>query len=615
MLCSQWTGQVVSPLPHILNTTSPISPSHNADKTSKASALLDSVVDSIQSPRSQTIPIVQNERTAFSQESGSPTSRRNRDLTQALFGMQDRKAPPAKLSLSQSTATPAVIVESTEPIGNSSSPESINSISEHTESRLTSPRTHNPSEQKTPKTPVDQADLAREVQRKADAAMLALRRPPSQSKPERTGGSISRRRVSPGQISNPRLVSASTSVDTIPLRSPSVASGNVQVKPSISQRVKRLRGTLRGKPIPQGEEVTPYPLDYSPAPSQTAYYDPASLQVPGEPSIVSATEVGRFRVSVPSPPASAGPGLKGFMARFRKSRIPDAQPEQENLKVPTSPYTPSPLSPPAPQTFTPTATQFSPTFETSHSPIPSHYPPPSPVHVGNVENAEMPPNIPGTNGVDDATLRQYFNTASNLGLDQAASKDLLNIILAHQSTDLSVLTKNNLPTTNVRQDVFDGNVPDRVRSPTLSERRPSMDSTRADETVARKPPVEPTRRPRNPQDDGTAAFNAIVRRTIIYPSESKSSTLDLNLLMRKSSQSKRHRRSASVASISSRSVVDRVPTPPPPRSPSGKRFSADSSPPVPQLPPSLSSYATNLLIPQSAPAGPIEKSSSTYDSL
>jgi hypothetical protein len=47
-----------------------------------------------------------------------------------------------------------------------------------------------------------------------------------------------------------------------------------------------------------------------------------------------------------------------------------------------------------------------------------------------------------------------------------------------------------------------------------------------------------------------------------------------------------------------------------------RRFSTDTSPPLPQLPPSFSAQAENIHVSQSAVAGgPIEKSSSTYDSL
>jgi serine/arginine repetitive matrix protein 2 len=604
----------VSPLPHIHNSISPANPSHNADKSSKVSALLDSVVDSIQPSLAEASAVSENEG-PVSQGENSPITRRNRDLAQALFGIQgDRKSPPAKLSLSRSGTMPSVVVDS-DPAGNSSTPEFV-----HHQQR-------NPSRPNTLPTPVNQADLAREVQRRADAAMVALRRTPTQPKSELSpaGGSISRRRVSPGQISNPRLVSSSTSVDTIPLRSPSVASANTQTS-TIGQRFKRLRGTLRTKaPTPTGEEVTPYPLDiHTPPSSQTAYYDPSSLRVPGEPAILSATEVGRPKVPIPSPPASAGPGLKRFISRFRKPRTLDSHPEQE-------PYG-------SPQ-ITPDTNQFSssirhdridsfplqplPALANYQMPKPPHYPlsPPSPPIT--VENTNTPIHeMTGANGVDDDdALRQLYEAAVNLGLDHATVTDILARSSSTRSPARATLSQDASSARSPRPDTQDSSARERIHSPLLPDDRPSDDppSFPLDDSSTRKLSIrkgpDHLRRPRNGQDDGmTAASNAIVRRTIIFPSESRTSTIDLNALARKHSQS-RHRRSGSVASISSRSVHDRVPTPPPPRSPIGQMFQTGVSPPVPQLPPSFSSRSDNLLPPHSAPAGPIEKSSSAYDSL
>jgi serine/arginine repetitive matrix protein 2 len=631
---------VVSPL-HTITAAPPVSPTHNADKSSKASALLDSVVDSILSPAYPAAAVREAETAApasHSKEGVSPTSRRNRDLAQALFGTPDRDwdrkvSQPAKLSLSQSATVPPVVLESLAEVSGYPS-------SADTEAPMASP--HKSRHQSTPKSPqVNEAELAREVQRKTEAAMMALRRTPSQPDSGRIGvtGSISRRRVSPAQISNPKLVSASTSVDTIPLRSPSVSSGNVQATSRLGQRIKRITGTLRTKVPAQSDEMTPISASESRTPpsSQTAYYDPTRLRVPGEPSaITSATEVGRFKVPVPSPPASAGPGLRGFMARFLKPRTNEPQVEQERgmspQLQPTSPLaslaTPQARSAPLP----PRA--FSPPPEPPLNPgpparHPRSTPPPSLRLAKNMDTSQSTPaiktdDVPATNGTDDdAALKQLFAAAVDLGLDQGALNDLLARSNSTRSTAWTMLTRNTSSSTNTRYDhTPDSYAQDGVYSPVTSESRPSVDtiSSRTDDVPVRKPSArratDHLRRPRNNQDESTAAFNAVVRRTIIFPSESKSATIDLNVLMRKHSQSSRRRRSAgSVASVSTRSVHDRVPTPPPPRSPTGHRFSTDSSPPVPQLPPSFSSHSENLLQPQSAPAGPMEKSNSTYDSL
>jgi hypothetical protein len=126
------------------------------------------------------------------------------------------------------------------------------------------------------------------------------------------------------------------------------------------------------------------------------------------------------------------------------------------------------------------------------------------------------------------------------------------------------------------------------------------------EGLAYTPQPDHLRRPR----DGAPDKSAVVRRTIIFPSESRSSTIDLSVLIRKHSS---RRRRASATSVSSRSVHDRAPTPPPARANTGRRFSTDiTSPPVPQLPQSLP-LTDRLLIP--ATQGPVENPSSAYDSL
>jgi len=102
-----------------------------------------------------------------------------------------------------------------------------------------------------------------------------------------------------------------------------------------------------------------------------------------------------------------------------------------------------------------------------------------------------------------------------------------------------------------------------------------------DNVGASASPSVGTRRPRQRGQDDT---NTIVRRTIIYPEDRAISVADLNGLARKGS---RRRRASAISAVSSnRSVYERAPTPPPPRSPTARRFSTDESPPVPQLPPS-----------------------------
>ena len=185
-----------------------------------------------------------------------------------------------------------------------------------------------------PTTNMNPAELALEVQRRAEAATAALRKSPSIPKMTDGSGTLPRKRISPNKISAPTLVSASTSVDAIPLHPATPTPASQQGSSRIGSRFKKLRGTIRAKhPVPTGEEVTPYPLDlrspqdmHHPAgssPSLALRTDPIPIvhsPGAGEPPRLKAP------APLPSPPASATPGLKGFMARFRKQRaaVPEA---------------------------------------------------------------------------------------------------------------------------------------------------------------------------------------------------------------------------------------------------------------------------------------------------
>lgn len=474
----------------------------------------------------------------------------------------------------------------------------------------------NPSTPKLPSSALEHAELAREVQRKADAAMVALQKHPSSSNLALSPKTsvAPRKRISPNQISTPQLVSASTSVDTIPLPSPAPSVTGGQSK--IGSRLKRLRGSLRTKPmLPTAEDLTPFPMELrSPPPVQTVKYDPAKFRPAGEPIAASATEVEGFRVPVPSPPASAGPGLKGFMNRLRgKPRLNETQAEFDNHgsygrspNLPPLNFGPSssesssaqpPLTgqPRSPPSSASTPTLHSLPLSAARSPTLPLF---SPRHQGT-PSTEAPD---ATMADESQAIKQLFDAASNLGLDQGALSDLLarSGSTSSRSTGWTLLTRNN-------STVASASRPDSAQSgePSRSNSHRSI--------VPKKVPEGPSqpdhlRRPR----EGAADKNAVVRRTIIYPSESRASTIDLSVLIRK--QSSRRKR-ASATSVSSRSVHDRVPTPPPPRAATGRRFSTDmASPPVPQLPTSTMPLQTDRLM--VAPAGPVEKSSTnTYDSL
>ncbi|KAI0948569.1 hypothetical protein AcW1_005414 [Taiwanofungus camphoratus] len=568
----------------------------------------------------------------------SSPNRRHRALADALFGVEGKARPtsPVESPVVAGNAGPDAQVQSlnmlrseiipSQPAQPSKQDSSLRDMVSPTSPRFDASSSRSPH--------ADAALLAIEVRQRAEAATAALRKSPSIPKIGEVLGTLSRKRINPNQISSPKLVSASTSVDTIPLPSPSVTSGHPGTTPSkLSSRFRKLRGTLRSKPpVHTGDEITPYPLDLrSPRSAPDPSFSASNVVLRPEPVISSTNDVSLFGVPaapVSSPPASATPGLKGFMARFRKQR---------GTEVYSSPQRQRP-SPPSAASLSPSSFMSS-SHERSGGPS-SHSAPATKVEFRSESSlhtrappaqsstSRLSPEIvqqlptistPSQNITDEAALKQLFDAASNLGLDQAALNDLIarSPSTSSRSTAWTKLTRITSVTDSRKSQLTSAgasDTPDDPRSNTIYEGRPSMDrisprpSTEIRQAPVRKP-VETSLGLRQEQRMDNAV-NSIVRRTIIFPSDARTSTVDLNHLIRKQSASKR-RRSASAASVhSTRSIHERVPTPPPHKSIGGRRFSADGSPPIPQLPHSFPSQHDNLTLPAQ-----MEKSSSTYDSL
>ncbi|ESK96909.1 hypothetical protein Moror_6487 [Moniliophthora roreri MCA 2997] len=587
--------RIASPPPQS-STTNTLS----SEQMSKASALLKSVVDSIQMPPPSRAPaIAQNEPKpdeSFLPDFGdvaddSPTVRRNRDLAQILFGDDNGDIQTTGssnvLSSSQADSDLNFILEGENKHPSPPTPSTMSS------NPLISPTvsytpSSNPSNAHLPRTPESEADLAREVQRKAEAAMQALKKPSKEGLA--SSPSLPRKRINPHQISTPTLVSASTSVDTIPLRTPT----NSQPASKLGSRFKKLRGTLRkNTPMPTGEEVTPYPLDIRTAPlqTQTAQYDQRKLH-PIEGIPTSATELGKFNIPIapiPSPPASAGPGLKGFMARFRgKQRVPESPVEQRemHLRPPVRSDKPVQQSPPAsaPAMYEDYSSKISapPALQLPHPTAPS----------------DGPFSGKGAMTDESTALRQLFDAASNLGLDQQKLNDLLLVrsgSTSSKSTDLTMLTRNTSVKTEAREQTQAELLP-----PSISTDDPGSRSRPVSRRPSTRQHAEGSRKARERTTDPSSV---VVRRTLILPSDARA-LAHLSTLV-PSVPNKRHRR-ASGASTTSKNVPDRTPTPPP-RSPTGRRFSTDTPPPVPPVP-----RPENYLM---VPNGSHEKSGSAYDSF
>ena len=590
----------------------------------------------------------------------SPNTRRNRDLARVLFGAEDEvkdeptedetiKIKPAMELVDSNPPLPTTPVVS--PISQTSEPILTPRVEPVPSHPSTSPYllNRNPSTSKIPQTPQEQAALTREVQQKTEAAMVALNKNPSKTNVAdllKYTPSI-RRRVDPSQISTPTLVSATTSVEAMPLRSPSVTSNNSGGASKLGSRFKKLRGSLRAKNlVSSGEEtVTPENVKASPPESQTALYDPAKMNPPGAPKLSSASETGRFKVPVPSPPASAGPGLKGFMARFRnKQRMSETLAGSDrSMPRATSPLSPaSPLTPTIPKQVTLPPLDRSQNMTprpTPPRPMYSRFPPAnSPAQAPPPPIAATPVSAEESKDVQNAAaLEQLFRAAKDLGLDGNALNDLLarsgsttspNLLLRNNSTAAPgprpaawkdsehVQQVSYVPSDSSQQTATPTNYQSlsneeqsqQSKSDAALEVRPATpESPISRKLSVRKP--DHLRRPKEGQTENAAT--TVVRRTLVYANDISSA--DFAALVQRKNSARRRR--GSVTSTSARSVHDRAPTPPPPKTPTIKRFSADGLPPMPQMP-NIRGQTDKLLNPPSTSAsGPIEKSNSTYDSL
>ena len=620
-LCS-FSRQVASPAPHVQPIVTAV-PSKTSEHNAKVNALLESVVDSIESPRVKSPPSLPAPEPHVQPEpvSSSP-GRRQKALADALFGSEankDRPPTPSAATLLSSTAaesprsrtqTPEVTNDSMHSMHSIPSPPSVTTLTQ-----ISTPA-------KSPISPgfnasspnvshVDSARLAREVQQRAEAATAALRKSPSIPKMGEAASTphYSRKRINPKQISSPTLVSSSTSLDTVPLPSPSTTLTH-----KVS-RFRKLTGTLRAKDASHHAHEQHSPAS-APLPHQPSRFSPTSG---GQRDQSATRHHGKTLSPDPSPPTSASPGIKSFISRFRKPRaatesygtthrersspslttLPPSSPSYNSLPSTAQ----APRSAPALQTFFDQTTVHTTRARaaTAESKAPSQV-------------ADSPPVLDAINvQSDDLAIKQLFAAASDLGLDQ---KELHNLLARSPSTS-SKLTRSasatesrrGRPLPGLREDMADHSpsppVPMGRQSTDSYSNRPSHDGFRPSmENVPENVPEITLRPPRE-----NATDNPIVRRTIILPSEPRNSTMDLNAVMRKQSAARKRRSAGANSNYSNRSIHERVPTPPPVKL-VGRRFSTDGSPPVPQVPPSMGAQSERLVIP-----GQLEASNSAYDSL
>lgn len=604
------------------------------DSASKASALLDSVVDSIRAPRPKLSSTPTELRTDVG--AGTPTdlepssaTRRKNALARALFGASD-----SEQSLTSPSPQPMDGLNAgSGGLSTEQSPQIDSSVSSRSLRETLSPSSPTVNAGVSSFSATEQGgkdkrqELAKEVQLKAEAAMAQLKKTPSSI---RVNDGSHRKRIDPSQISGPKLVSASTSVDTIPVRSPSAASGQLPAgripSPTSSKlgtRFKKLRGSLRAKPtLPSGDGSTLHPYD------QTSSADRSLAGTPDGPPPFSATEPTRFKAMPPPHPATAGPGLKGFVSRFLKPRSGDTPEHERRKQMPSS----SSLAPPSyfakqqaeghlevgnPRQVIRSAPPDNKSFR-PHTPVSPESPEPNPPPSASL--APLSAHHDGDAGtardLDENALRQFIDAANNLGLDQAALTEFLARSTSISSRRLTAHSSKHMSAAS--SDKF-GHDKSNLTLGELAPLPAASDLLHGGGQPSPRPSGEvavgkaPARRPLARKPDANAA---VLRRTLIFPSEAKQSTLDPSTAPRKSSSTRRRRSTSAASMHSNRSLHDRAPTPPPPKSPTGRRFSTEQSPPLPHIPISLLSQTEAVVnVPQSAPAIPLEKSNSAYDSL
>jgi len=438
------------------------------------------------------------------------------------------------------------------------------------------------------KQPTSGTTLEVDVGRKAAAATAALK-----NSSEVSGFALRRKptkKIQTSQISVPQLLSASMSVDAIPLASPvstlaptspaphQDASSGSNSRGSGRGLLGRLRSLRKSQqsgvlePIETASSTLARRDSVSPT-GQTIVYHPSTLH---KPEIQSVPPPGTIPSSPPqqqwpqsarpsqttpvvSPPATSG-GLKGFMTRLRQSK---GSARKEEAKG--SPATPAVALQNAAATASPHLhqqdAQRSPTGQSHHQSL---------MHPlvqrmrGATSDNTLPP-IVATPQEEEEAVRAFRLAGKSLGLED----DMINGFLLQRSNSTT------------RAGSSDGPRHQGANSPPVGSLPPSRQpSTRAN--------VNPRARVMR---DGVDPLNAVVRRTIIVPSTSASAfSSSPNILaegrnaspvLRKSSSRRRPPSATSQHSTKS-PIMDRVPTPPPPRG--GRRFSEDNRPPMPSPP-------------------------------
>ncbi|KAG8954039.1 hypothetical protein FRC04_001023 [Tulasnella sp. 424] len=608
----------------------PPSPTWSArkDKSSKVNALLQSMVDSLPPPTlpASFIPSPTN----FGPD--TPVEAQHPDLSRSTSGQEEANEAPSANSrrspvpsfndpdLRKKALTEALF-------GESPSPEATTPQEEPHPYTTGNPALEDPEPVEKPPTAVPPTptveELMADVTRRNVVATDALKSPGitrSESALKRQGT----KRLNAKLISGPQLVSSTTSVDALPLASPSSSSltntasqspaAPEKLSSKLSLRIKKLRDKLKTRPsFPNGEEITPYTFEersISPSSSaaghtpvghaavlitQTVDTSPRKSPIPVPPS----ADVQSFRFPSPSPsPASpipsthGGRGIKRLMSRLRSNSkhdlvekasltslngayATDAQTQQTSQFAPSIAHSISSSMnqrPASPESIR----RKPPSVRTDTEPGPNVVDLTSPrLDADDRQFNLSTPTPPADHTPDETAVKQLFDAASNLGLDKAALNDLLARSSSTSSRSTGLTARPGSAATTATSATAVANPVSQRDSPRSFFGLKREPSTRA--------PALSSVSEKSVQGIPGDESQTILRRTLIFPSEAESALTRRPSQATKASKKKNRFSTQSVQSI--RSLKERSPTPPPNRS--SRRFSKDSSPPVPALPPGI----------------------------
>src|SRR5258708_29291423 len=252
---------------------------------------------------------------------------KQQEVTDALVG-----GAPASAEMATPDEANDVATSSQDPrAGNDSSPKQ----SEPSSSPSLSPSPSPPQEVQTSiVTEKSRVKLHIDVERRAAAATAALKSPSAINIPEDANAMrrSQTKRLKTSEISSPSLLSSTTSLEVIPVKSSSVISlASGSPSSSLSRfSLRRLRGSLRSKG-PNGDEVTPWTGASTPSPTHTP--SNSTSHRAQSPIASQSTRLPASSAPVQTQPtasASVGPrsSFKGLMSRImRVRREGDAIPE------------------------------------------------------------------------------------------------------------------------------------------------------------------------------------------------------------------------------------------------------------------------------------------------